>query len=98
MTTAASAPGHDGPDHEGPDHDGQDRSAPDHDAPTRYVVTRTVPAAPSAVFALLTDPARHHETEPTDWVRGPLDPDPAPLAALEKAVVDDPDEQSRPHA
>ncbi|HEX7351380.1 SRPBCC family protein [Brachybacterium sp.] len=49
---------------------------------TRYVVSRTVGADPSAVFALLADPARHHETEPTDWVRGPLEADPAPLTEV----------------
>lgn len=48
----------------------------------RYVASRTVDAAPSAVFALLADPARHHETEPTDWVRSALEPDPAPLTAV----------------
>lgn len=47
-----------------------------------YVVTRTVAAAPSAVFALLIDPAQHHETEPTDWVRGSLEDDPAPLTEI----------------
>ncbi|WP_114853147.1 SRPBCC family protein [Brachybacterium sp. YJGR34] len=49
---------------------------------TRYVVTRTVAAPPDAVFALLTDPSRHHETEPTDWVRGPLDAEPARVTAV----------------
>lgn len=48
----------------------------------RYVVSRTVPASPAAVFALLTDPARHHETDPTDWVRGPLEVDPAPITEV----------------
>lgn len=42
----------------------------------RYVVTRTIPASPSAVFAVLTDPARHQETEPSDWVRDAVDPEP----------------------
>ena len=54
---------------------------PDQD-PRRYVVSRTVAASPAEVFALLTDPARHHETEPTDWVRGPLEPDPAPISEV----------------
>lgn len=36
------------------------------DTGTRYAVTRTIAAPPEAVFALLADPARHHETEPTD--------------------------------
>lgn len=49
-----------------------------------YVVTRTLDADRSAVFALLTDPARHHETEPTDWVRGPLEKDPAPLTEVDQ--------------
>ena len=35
----------------------------------QYVVTRTVPVAPAQVFAVLADPARHHDTEPGDWVR-----------------------------
>jgi hypothetical protein len=35
----------------------------------RYVVTRTIAASPEAIFALLADPARHRDTEPTDWVR-----------------------------
>jgi len=49
---------------------------------TRYVVSRVVDASPQEVFALLADPARHHETEPTDWVRGPLEEDPAPLTEV----------------
>lgn len=51
---------------------------------TQYTATRTVDAAPSAVFALLADPARHHETEPTDWVRGPLEQSPAPLTEVDQ--------------
>ncbi len=46
------------------------------DAAERYVITRTIPAGPSAVFAVLTDPARHRDTEPTDWVREAVDPQP----------------------
>lgn len=42
----------------------------------RYVVTRTVDAAPAAVFAVLTDPARHRDTEPGDWVRDAINPEP----------------------
>ncbi|MBB2991124.1 hypothetical protein FHR72_002597 [Mycolicibacterium iranicum] len=38
-------------------------------AQDRYVVTRTIAAPPSDVFAVLADPGRHQETEPTDWVR-----------------------------
>src|SRR5699024_5103079 len=50
--------------------------------PEYYIVARTIAAAPPEVFALLTDPARHHETEPTDWVRGALEPDPAPVTEV----------------
>lgn len=57
-----------------------DPSTPD--SGTRYAVTRTIAAPPEAVFALLADPARHHETEPTDWVRGSLEEDPAPLTEV----------------
>jgi len=42
----------------------------------RYVVTRTIAAAPAAVFALLADPTRHKDTEPGDWVRDAVDPTP----------------------
>jgi hypothetical protein len=42
----------------------------------RYVVTRTIPASPSTVFAVLTDPARHQDTEPGDWVRDAVEPEP----------------------
>jgi hypothetical protein len=48
---------------------------PDPDE-ARFVVRRTVAATPGEVFALLTDPTRHPETEPTDWVRAALDRDP----------------------
>ncbi|ATG56257.1 ATPase [Brachybacterium ginsengisoli] len=66
------------------------QSTPPQNTPTpqsteeldHYIVSRTVPAPPEAVFDLLTDPARHHETEPTDWVRGPLEKDPAPLTEV----------------
>ena len=44
--------------------------------PERYVVTHTIAAPPSAVFAVLTDPARHKDTEPGDWVRDAIDPQP----------------------
>lgn len=46
----------------------------------RYVRTRTVPAPPATVFALLADPARHQETEPRDWVRDAIDT--APLTEV----------------
>ncbi len=42
----------------------------------RYVVTRTIPVAPTQVFAVLADPARHHDTEPGDWVRDSKDTTP----------------------
>ncbi len=34
-----------------------------------FTVTRTVSATPTAIFALLADPVRHRDIEPTDWVR-----------------------------
>ncbi|OBF58895.1 ATPase [Mycobacterium sp. 852002-53434_SCH5985345] len=39
----------------------------------RYVVTRTIAATPAEIFAVLADPARHQNTEPTDWVRDSVD-------------------------
>ena len=42
----------------------------------RYVVTRTIPAAPQRIFAVLSDPARHQDTEPSDWVRDAVSQDP----------------------
>jgi uncharacterized protein YndB with AHSA1/START domain len=45
-------------------------------AQERYVATRTIAAPPSAVFAVLANPARHKETEPGDWVRDAVDPAP----------------------
>jgi len=42
----------------------------------RYAVTRTIPAAPTAVFAVLANPVRHHDTEPGDWVRDAVDSTP----------------------
>jgi uncharacterized protein YndB with AHSA1/START domain len=41
-----------------------------------YVVTRTIAATPAEVFAVLADPNRHKDTEPGDWVRDAVDPDP----------------------
>jgi uncharacterized protein YndB with AHSA1/START domain len=38
-----------------------------------YVATRTIAAPPTAVFAVLADPARHRDTEPGDWVRDAVD-------------------------
>lgn len=42
-------------------------------AEERYVVTRTIAASPSEIFAVLADPARHKDTEPGDWVRDAAD-------------------------
>ena len=42
----------------------------------RYVVTRTIAASPTAVFAVLADPKRHKDTEPGDWVRDAIDTEP----------------------
>lgn len=39
----------------------------------RFVATRTIAAAPAAVFAVLANPARHKDTEPGDWVRDAVD-------------------------
>lgn len=39
----------------------------------RWVVTRTIAAAPAEIFAVLSDPAKHQDTEPTDWVRDAID-------------------------
>lgn len=44
----------------------------------RYVVTRTIAAGPAEIFAVLADPSRHQNTEPTDWVRDAVDT--APIA------------------
>lgn len=41
---------------------------------TQMIVERVIPATPEQIFALLADPDRHQETEPTDWVRGALPP------------------------
>ncbi|MCW2559160.1 MAG: ATPase [Mycobacterium sp.] len=41
-----------------------------------YVVTRTIAASPAAIFAVLTDPTRHKDTEPGDWVQDAVDTDP----------------------
>ncbi|OBI67820.1 SRPBCC family protein [Mycobacterium sp. E796] len=39
----------------------------------RFVVTRTIAARPDQIFSVLADPARHCNTEPTDWVRDAVD-------------------------
>ena len=41
----------------------------------RYVVTRTIAATPAEIFAILSDPSRHKDTEPGDWVRDAIDTD-----------------------
>lgn len=42
-------------------------------AAERYVVTRTIAATAAELFAVLADPSRHRNTEPTDWVRDAVD-------------------------
>lgn len=42
----------------------------------RYIATRTVPASPAQIFAVLADPARHKDTEPGQWVRDAIDTQP----------------------
>ncbi len=42
-------------------------------SPESYAVTRTIPASPEAIFAVLADPAQHQNTEPGDWVRDAVD-------------------------
>lgn len=39
------------------------------------VVSRTMAASPAEIFAVLTDPNRHQDTEPGDWVRSAVDAD-----------------------
>lgn len=39
----------------------------------RYAVTRTIAATPEQIFAVLADPSRHCNAEPTDWVRDAVD-------------------------
>ncbi|MBX9979305.1 MULTISPECIES: ATPase [Mycobacterium] len=41
-----------------------------------FVATRTISATPTAIFSVLSDPARHRDTEPTDWVRDAVDAEP----------------------
>ncbi len=45
----------------------------------RYVVIRTIAATPAEIFAVLADPSRHQNTEPTDWVRDAVET--APITA-----------------
>lgn len=49
---------------------------------TSIFAERTVHATPQEVFALLSDPARHHLTEPRDWVRASLEERPAPITEV----------------
>jgi Polyketide cyclase / dehydrase and lipid transport len=42
----------------------------------RWVATRTIAATPAEIFAVLSDPKRHQETEPGNWVRDAIDADP----------------------
>lgn len=58
-------------------------SAPTDEA---YTVTRTIAATPAQIFAVLTDPARHRDTEPGDWVRDAIDPEPITAAGEVFAV------------
>jgi uncharacterized protein YndB with AHSA1/START domain len=39
----------------------------------QLIRTRRIPATAEEIFALLTDPARHQQTEPGDWVRDAID-------------------------
>lgn len=41
----------------------------------RCVSTRSIPASAESIFAILSDPTRHQETEPGDWVRSALSED-----------------------
>jgi hypothetical protein len=52
----------------------------------RYVVTRTIAATPAEIFAVLADPTRHKDTEPGDWVRDAVDPDPVTASGQMFAV------------
>lgn len=65
---------------------GQDPAAAHQDEPgaavspepaeERFVVDRVLDATAQEIFALLADPVRHHETEPTGWVGAAIDPAP----------------------
>lgn len=46
------------------------------DQAEQMVVSRTIAASPDEVFAVLSDPNEHQNTEPTDWVRDAIDPQP----------------------
>ena len=45
-----------------------------------FIATRTVVATPAAIFAVLSNPARHRDTEPGDWVRGAVTTEPITAA------------------
>lgn len=42
----------------------------------QLVRTHTINAPAADIFAVLADPARHHDTEPGDWVQGAIDAEP----------------------
>jgi len=42
----------------------------------QLVGRRTIGATPAAIFALRSDPRRHHETTPADWVRDAISTEP----------------------
>jgi uncharacterized protein YndB with AHSA1/START domain len=42
----------------------------------QFVAKRTIAASPAEVFAVLTDPTRHQDTEPGDWVRDAVTTEP----------------------
>ena len=45
--------------------------------PNEHIIrTRTIEAPAHSIFAVLRDPTRHRDTEPTDWVRDAIDPKP----------------------
>lgn len=49
-----------------------DQAADDH----RFARDRMINAPASTIFALLSDPSRHHETTPKDWVRDAITTEP----------------------
>lgn len=48
----------------------------------RHVRTRMIAVPAQQIFAVLTDPAQHANTEPGDWVRASLEEQPAPLTEV----------------
>lgn len=75
--SAAAEPG-DEPDSAGPADEpaAADPGAPADPAQERFVVERVLDATAQQIFALLCNPDRHQETEPTDWVGSAIDPAP----------------------